>query len=403
MGKKRQKGLTEYETFKKFEPEYIESKMSTNKKKRKDWIGWLVAIIVLSTSIYFVIGHMMATRDAVYDSAQVARLSASEAVEQMFDRDDEGNLTYIRRDLTQNEYNQIEEMVEGVPESSEKVQITILLRTAGEQLESQLYALELIEGLQTPNGEPNVDLAGIDILMDMDNFPRNYNPEYAQELEDEYVRLAGVIRGAIDLEARIRDLAVNNDDNLILEEIDSLNDQVEALPFSDRKSKLTNDIKALYQAYEEQLERLEEQRVEEERRKAEQERYRQEQEAIRKREAERLAEQERREQERIAEEQAEQRRRQEEQDRLQREEQERIRQEQERQEQERQEQERIERERRERDEQQRLEEEARLEREREERERLERERLEREERERQEEEARQQQEQDENTGQDDVD
>ena len=387
---------TEYQRFKNNEQKYIKTRVhgyEPKPKKRKDWIWWLVAVVVLSTSIYFVVDHMVDSRDAVYDSAQIARLSAREAVEQMFDEDENGELSYIRRDLTLDEYNQIKEMVDEVPESSEKVQINSLMREAGEQTESQGEAIGLIEGLKTPSGEPNVDLTKKDLLEDMSEFPSNFNPEYVNELEQEYVELANVITDANDLQERIRELAVNEDGYLDKDELDSLDTQVEDLPFSDRKSQLTYDMKALYQTYERQQVELEKKREEEEARRAEQERYRQEQEEIRRKEAEKRAEEEAREQAIIEQQLEKERQEQAERDRIEREERERI---------EREERERIEREEREQEEreaQQRAEEEARLEQERLEeesrleQERQERERIEQEEQQRTEEEERLQQEQ----------
>ena len=381
---------TEYERFKGNEQEYINTRVyeyEPKPKMRKDWIWWLVAVIVLSTSIYFVVDHMVESRDAVYDSEQIARLSAREAVEQMFDEDENGELSYIRRDLTLDEYNQIKEMVDEVPESSEKVQINSLMRLTGEQVESKERAIELIEGLKTPSGEPNVDLSKKDLLEDMSEFPSNFNPEYARELEQEYVQLASVIERANDLQARIRDLAVNEDEYLDKAELNSLDTQVENLPFSDRKSQLTLDMKAMYQTYERQQEELEKQRRIEEERRAEQERYRQEKEEIKRKEAERREEEEAREQAERDRIEREERQRQAERDRIERERIEQLEREQE----EREAQQRAEEEAR--LEQQRIEEEARLE-----QERQERERLEREEQQRIEEEARLQQEQQQGSG-----
>lgn len=294
---------TDYQQFKEIEePNYLKTQrnnVQSGTKKRKDWLWWLIALVVLSTSIYFVVDHMFESRDEVYNSAQIARLSAREAVEQMFD----GELEYIRRDLTEEEYNQIHEMVDNVPESSEKVQISSLLRKAGEQLESQLEAQHLVDSLKTSSGEPNVDLKRNDLIKDKSAFPRGYDPEYAQELETEYQKLVTVIVLAIDLQDEIRKLA-RSDERLDKAELDQINIEVEKLPFSDRKTQLTYDMKALYQTYDKQQEelkkQLEEERIEEER--LEQERLEQE-----KLEQERL-EQERLEQERIAQEQAEQER-----------------------------------------------------------------------------------------------
>lgn len=356
---------TEYERFKGNEQEYINTRVYVDEpKRRKDWIWWLVAVFVLSTSIYFVVDHMVESRDAVYDSAQIARLSAREAVEQMFDEDENGELSYIRRDLTMEEYNQIKEKVDKVPDSSEKVQINSLMRLAGEQLESQLEALELVNSIKTASGEPNVDVSKKDLLEDMRDFPRNYNPEYAKELEQEYVKIASIIERANDLQLRIKELWNNKEEYLVKAELDSLDTQVENLPFSDRKSQLTYDMKALYQTYDRQQEELEKQRKLEEERRAEQERYRQEQEEIRRQEDERRAEEEARKQAIIDQQLEKDRQEQAERDRIEREELERI--------------EQFEREQQEREVQQRAEEEARLEQERlEEEARLERERLER--------------------------
>lgn len=355
---------TEYERFKGNEQEYINTRVYADEpKKRKDWIWWLVAVFVLSTSIYFVVNHMVESRDAVYDSEQIARLSAREAVEQMFDEDENGELSYIRRDLTMEEYNQIKEMVDKVPDSSEKVKINSLMRLAGEQIESQVGALELVNSLKTASGEPNVDLSKKDLLEDIKAFPRKYNPEYARELEQEYVELASIIERANDLQIRIKELWANEEEYLDKAELDSLDTQVENLQFSDRKSQLTYDMKALYQRYDFQQEELQKQREEEERIRAEHERYRQEQEEIRRQEAERRAEEEARRQAIIEQELEEERQRQAERDRIEREERERIEQQ-------------I-REQEEREAQQRAEEEARLEQERlEEEARLEQERLE---------------------------
>lgn len=386
---------TEYERFKGNEQEYINTRVyeyEPKPKKRKDWIWWLVAVIVLSTSIYFVVDYMVESRDAVYDSAQIARLSAREAVEQMFDEDENGELSYIRRDLTMEEYNQIKEIVDEVLDSSEKVQINSLMRLAGEQLESQVEALELVNSIKTASGEPNVDLSKKDLLEDIMEFPRKYNPEYARELEQDYVESASIIERANDLQIRIKELWANDEEYLDKSELVSLDTQVENLPFSDRKSQLTYDMKALYQRYDLQQEELEELRKIEEERRVELERYRQEQEEIRRQEAEERAEQEAREQAIIDQQLEKERQEQAERDRIEREERERI--------------EQLERERLEREAQQRAEEEARLEQQRKEEEefRLEqerqyRERLEREEQQRIEEEARLQQQQGSGNGQ----
>lgn len=353
---------TEYERFKGNEQKYINTRVYEGEpKRRKDWVWWLVAVFVLSTSIYFVVDHMVESRDAVYDSAQIARLSAREAVEQMFDEDENGELSYIRRDLTMEEYNQIKEMVDEVPDSSEKVQINSLMRLAGEQIESQVEALELVNSIKTASGEPNVDLSKRDLLEDMKEFPRKYNPEYAEELEKEYVKIASIIEGANDLQLRIKELWANEEEYLDKAELDSLDTQVENLPFSDRKSQLTYDMKALYQRYDRQQEELEKQRKIEEERRAEQERYRQEQEEIRRKEAEKRAEEEARKQAIIDQQLEKERQEQTERDRIEREERERIEQ-QAREQQEREAQQRAEEEAR--LEQERLEEEARLEQER---------------------------------------
>lgn len=363
-GSNKDTQTTEYERFKDNEKDYIKSKVYGDEpKKRKDWIWWLVAVAVLSTSIYFVVDHMLESRDAVYDSEQIARLSAREAVEQMFDEDENGELSYIRRDLTVEEYNQIKEMVDEVPESSEKVHINSLMRLAGEQLESQVKALELVNGIKTASGEPNVDLSEDDLLDDMEEFPRNYNPDFARELEQEYTDIASIIIDANDLEERIKELWENEDEPLDKAELDRLDTQVENLPFSDRKSQLTYDMKALYQRYDRQQEELEKQREEEERRREEQERYRREQEEIRRQEAERQAEEEAREQAIIEQQLEEERQRQEERERIEREERERMEQ-QIREQQEREARQRAEEEARR--EQQRIEEEERLEQERQE-------------------------------------
>lgn len=352
---------TDYQQFKEIEePNYLKiqrNNVQSGTKKRKDWLWWLIALVVLSTSIYFVVDHMFESRDEVYNSAQIARLSAREAVEQMFD----GELEYIRRDLTEEEYNQIHEMVDNVPESSEKVQISSLLRKAGEQLESQLEAQHLVDSLKTSSGEPNVDLKRNDLIKDKSAFPRGYDPEYAQELETEYQKLVTVIVLAIDLQDEIRKLA-RSDERLDKAELDQLNIEVEKLPFSDRKTQLTYDMKALYQTYDKQQEELKKQ-LEEERKRQEaeeaEEAYRREQEEIRRKEEEIRLEEQRKEQERIEQQQREEQR---------------LREEQERREQEEREQE--ERDRLEREEQRRREEQEQLE--REEQERLEQEQLEQE-------------------------
>ena len=344
---------TDYQQFKEIEePNYLKTQrnnVQSGTKKRKDWLWWLIALVVLSTSIYFVVDHMFESRDEVYNSAQIARLSAREAVEQMFD----GELEYIRRDLTEEEYNQIHEMVDNVPESSEKVQINSLLRKAGEQLESQLEAQHLVDSLKTSSGEPNVDLKRNDLIKDKSAFPRGYDPEYAQELETEYQELVTVIVLAIDLQDAIRKLA-RSDEKLDKSELDQLNIEVEKLPFSDRKTQLTYDMKALYQTYDKQQEA--------------EEAYRREQEEIRRKEEEIRLEEQRKEQERIEQQQREEQRLREEQERREQEERDRLEREEQRR---REEQEQLERE-----EQRRREEQEQLE--REEQERLEQEQLEQE-------------------------
>ena len=355
---------TEYGRFKGNEQEYINTRVyeyEPKPKMRKDWIWWLLAVIVLSTSIYYVVDHMVESRDAVYDSEQIARLSAREAVEQMFDEDENGELSYIRRDLTVEEYNQIKEKVDGVPDSSEKVQINSLMRLAGEQLESQEEAIELVNSIKTASGEPNVDLRRADVLSDADRFPDGFNPEYVEELKTEYQRLARIVNDAHVLKETIQGLAVQLDEYLVKQQLDSLQQQVDALPFSDLKHQLTIDMKALYQEYDRQQEELENQRkIEEE---------------IRRQEAEKRAEEEARKQAIIEQQLEEERQIQAERDRIEREERELIeqleREQQEREQQEREAQQRAEEEAR--LEQERLEEEARLEQERQERERIEQE------------------------------
>ena len=330
---------TDYQQFKEIEePNYLKTQrnnVQSGTKKRKDWLWWLIALVVLSTSIYFVVDHMFESRDEVYNSAQIARLSAREAVEQMFD----GELEYIRRDLTEEEYNQIHEMVDNVPESSEKVQINSLLRKAGEQLESQLEAQHLVDSLKTSSGEPNVDLKRNDLIKDKSAFPRGYDPEYAQELETEYQELVTVIVLAIDLQDAIRKLA-RSDEKLDKSELDQLNIEVEKLPFSDRKTQLTYDMKALYQTYDKQQEA--------------EEAYRREQEEIRRKEEEIRLEEQRKEQERIEQQQREEQRLREEQERREQEERDRLEREEQRR---REEQEQLEREEQERLEQEQLEQE----------------------------------------------
>lgn len=344
---------TDYQQFKEIEePNYLKTQrnnVQSGTKKRKDWLWWLIALVVLSTSIYFVVDHMFESRDEVYNSAQIARLSAREAVEQMFD----GELEYIRRDLTEEEYNQIHEMVDNVPESSEKVQISSLLRKAGEQLESQLEAQHLVDSLKTSSGEPNVDLKRNDLIKDKSAFPRGYDPEYAQELETEYQELVTVIVLAIDLQDEIRKLA-RSDERLDKAELDQLNIEVEKLPFSDRKTQLTYDMKALYQTYDKQQEELKKQLEEERKRQEAEEDYRREQEEIRRKEEEIRLEEQRKEQEILEQQQREEQRLREEQERREQEERDRLEREEQRR---REEQEQLEREEQERLEQEQLEQE----------------------------------------------
>lgn len=326
-GNNSNKQQSEYNKFKQQEDSYLDSVQVEQEKKPNRWkeLGiWVVAIMVLSTSIYFAVDYMLTSRDEVYSSAQVARLSAREAVDQMFAEDENGELAYIRRDLTQEEYDQIEEMVEIIPESSEKVQINIKLRDAGEQLQSQLRAIELVEGLKTQEGDPNVDLKRSEVITEIDRFPDNFNPTYALELQEEYQAMAKVITDAHDLKDEIQELAVQLDDYLDKQQLDSLQTRVDGLPFSDLKSQLTFDMKALFQEYDRQQEELEEQRLEEERRRKEEEKYRLEQEEIQRKAEEERLERQRREEAILEQQREEERQRQAEIDRQEREERERI-------------------------------------------------------------------------------
>lgn len=295
-GNKIGKSRTEYEKFKKNEPGYIESLLHKDTKKRKkDWIWWLVALAVVSTSTYFLVDRMVESREELTQVSKIDKLSAEEAVHQLYD--EEGK--WIRKDLRQAEYDLVKQKVEDLNDSAEKAKIRSLLATAGEQLESQLKGLALVNGLKTKSGDINVDLKEKDLVTDLKDFPKNYNPEYVEELKSEYQKIAKVIEKAIDLQTRVRELTVGMDKGLDKTELDSLNKQVEGLPYSDRKMQLTNDMKALYQEYNKQQEELKKQLAEEKRqREIEEERRRQEEE-IRKVEQERQAEIERQEQERL--------------------------------------------------------------------------------------------------------
>lgn len=318
-GNTTKKQQTEYERFKDNEPEYIESmtrqgnkNQNGNGKKRKDWVYWLVAVIVVTFSIIGVTNHMVNSREELTQEEQIAKLSAVEAVEQLFDENQE----WIRQDVTQEEFDQVNQKVDDLTESSEKVKISSLLGKAEEQLTSQLEGQALVKGLTIDGGEANVDLEKADLLESLDDFPSNYNPEYVEELKEDYSGLAKKIAQALELQERIRELGVEMDTYLNKSELDKLNKRVEDLPFSDRKSQLTYDMKALYSEYDKQQKELEEQRAREQRQREAEEAKRKEEEAIRKAEQERLEEIERQAREQLEWEREQQRLQEEERQRI---------------------------------------------------------------------------------------
>lgn len=306
----------EYRKFKKEEPEYIKKKVDEmspkNRKSKKDWMIWSGVIVVVSVLVFGTVNHMMESREEVSQEQVVNRLSAGEAVEQMFDSSGE----WIRTDLTQKEFDVVSQKVDELDDSSRKVKISSQLNTAREQLESQLEAISLVNGLKTSGGVANVDLKTEDLLNDMEDFPSNYNPEYVEELKKEYQTLFEEIKKAESLQKRVRELAVDMDGYLDKTVLDSLDEQVKGLPDSDKRDQLVYDMKSLYQEYDKQQEELERIREEEERQRRKEEARRKEEEAVRRAEQERLEEARRREQEQIEREQEKERLRQEELERI---------------------------------------------------------------------------------------
>lgn len=286
--------LTEYEKFRLGEPSYIQSKVSEEDKKKvkkkghKEVIGWLVALTLIGGGIYGVTNHMFESREDVYQAENVARMTAEEAVENLYDSDGK----YVRRDLTQEEYDQVVAMVAEVPESSNKVKINSRLEQAGEQIKEQLEAVELVSTLRLPNGEVNVDLDADVIKENLASFPSNFNPDYAKELKDKYEEASKVIKNAIKLEESIRALGTETDTSLDKAELDLLNKEVDGLPMSERKSRLTLDMKALYQEYNRQQDVIREEAEAESSRQAELAKLQSQEEARQRAESESLAREE---------------------------------------------------------------------------------------------------------------
>ena len=286
--------LTEYEKFRLGEPSYIQSKVSEEDKKKvkkkghKEVIGWLVALTLIGGGIYGVTNHMFESREDVYQAENVARMTAEEAVENLYDSDGK----YVRRDLTQEEYDQVVAMVAEVPESSNKVKINSRLEQAGEQIKEQLEAVELVSTLRLPNGEVNVDLDADVIKENLASFPSNFNPDYAKELKDKYEEASKVIKNAIKLEESIRALGTETDMSLDKAELDLLNKEVDGLPMSERKSRLTLDMKALYQEYDRQQDVIREEAEAESSRQAELAKLQSQEEARQRAESESLAREE---------------------------------------------------------------------------------------------------------------
>src|SRR5699024_2810896 len=96
-----------------------------------------------------------------------------------------------------------------------------------------------------------------------------FNPDYAKELKDKYEEASKVIKNAIKLEESIRALGTEMDTSLDKAELDLLNKEVDGLPMSERKSRLTLDMKALYQEYDRQQEVIREEAEAESSRQAE--------------------------------------------------------------------------------------------------------------------------------------
>lgn len=293
-GNRDELGLTEYEKFRLGEPSYIQSKVSEEDKKKvkkkghKEVIGWLVALTLIGGGIYGVTNHMFESREDVYQAENVARMTAEEAVENLYDSDGK----YVRRDLMQEEYDQVVAMVAEVPESSNKVKINSRLEQAGEQLKEQLEAVELVSTLRLPNGEVNVDLDGDVIKENLASFPSKFNPDYAKELKDKYEEASKVIKNAIKLEESIRALGTETDTRLDKAELDLLNKEVDGLPMSERKSRLTLDMKALYQEYNRQQDVIREEAEAESLRQAELAKLQSQEEARQRAERESIAREE---------------------------------------------------------------------------------------------------------------
>lgn len=293
-GNRDELGLTEYEKFRLGEPSYIQSKVSEEDKKKvkkkghKEVIGWLVALTLIGGGIYGVTNHMFESREDVYQAENVARMTAEEAVENLYDSDGK----YVRRDLTQEEYDQVVAMVAEVPESSNKVKINSRLEQAGEQIKEQLEAVELVSTLRLPNGEVNVDLDGDVIKENLASFPSKFNPDYAKELKDKYEEASKVIKNAIKLEESIRALGTETGTSLDKAELDLLNKEVDGLPMSERKSRLTLDMKALYQEYNRQQDVIREEAEAESSRQAELAKLQSQEEARQRAERESLAREE---------------------------------------------------------------------------------------------------------------
>lgn len=324
------KVTSEYEWFKEHEKEYLDKQTlgyRLEKKKNKDWVYWLVAFIVTFSFVGFTVNRMSQSAGEVKESQEISRMTAKEGVDHLYDEDGE----WIRRNLTVNEYEQVEEKVKELEESSDKVHIKVRLDEAKEQLDSQEEAKRLVNELKNENGEANIDLKESVIEEKEGDFPSNYNPEYAKELELEYKELVIVIKESYKVQEEVIMMGSQTDKYIDGNQLKVLVEKVEGLPKSERKEKLLRDIRVLQDLYEEQQEEIRKrEEIEAQRRKEEAERQ-QRIEAEKEAQRQRELEEERKRQEILEE----QRREKEEQERLEQERREEVIKEQERLEQER--------------------------------------------------------------------
>lgn len=320
------KGLTsEYSWFKTHEEDYLNEQelgYQLKDKKNRDWLYWLIAFIVTLSFVGFTVNRMSNSAGEVKVSQEISRMTAQEAVDHLFDEDGQ----WIRRNLTEDEFNQVSDKVDELEESSEKVHIKVRLDSAEEQLVSQLEALKLVNGLKTASGSVNIDLDREVTEKEASKFPDKYNPEYVEELRLEYEELLVLIRESYEIQDKIVGIGKKTDQYIDGNELSVLEEKVEGLPTSGRKERLQRDIKVLQELYEGQQKEIKErQAIEAERRKEEearQQRIEAEKEAQRQKELE----EERKRQEIIEE----QKREQEERDRIEQERREEVIREQER-------------------------------------------------------------------------